>query len=199
MAALPSVTEDRLCLPCESRELTSSDNATRCHGLPFQMNDSGLLVIEAEHYDDASPNGSSDTWTEADDDAASGERMMEVTPNDGSSWTSDVAATSPSLVFNVNFTTTGTFTLSLRGESGSESSTSDSCFAGIDGVPLSAVFDFPQPDGYTWVGHTVEVTTEGAHTVTLWGREDGIRIDKIVVSRSGTLPTGTGPSESPRD
>jgi hypothetical protein len=39
----------------------------------------------------------------------------------------------------------------------------------------------------------------GLHTVTIWDREDGMEIDRIVLSTSAIAPTGTGPNESARN
>jgi hypothetical protein len=39
----------------------------------------------------------------------------------------------------------------------------------------------------------------GIKTVSVWAREDGFHMDKIVVNKSSTAPSGNGPSESMRN
>jgi hypothetical protein len=41
--------------------------------------------------------------------------------------------------------------------------------------------------------------TAGYHTLHVYMREDGVAIDKIVMSMDSAAPTGTGPVESPRE
>lgn len=44
---------------------------------------------------------------------------------------------------------------------------------------------------------TIEVSEVGAHTLHLWQREDGFRLDRILLTTdSGYNPTGDGPPES---
>jgi hypothetical protein len=44
---------------------------------------------------------------------------------------------------------------------------------------------------------TIEITEPGLHTLHLWQREDGLRVDRIVLTtNSGYNPTGDGPVES---
>ena len=48
-----------------------------------------------------------------------------------------------------------------------------------------------------WASKPVVVDSVGLHVVSVLAREDGFRVDKIVVNRSQTPPTGAGPDESP--
>jgi hypothetical protein len=44
---------------------------------------------------------------------------------------------------------------------------------------------------------TLDVTNTGIHTVSMWMREDGFLLDKLVLTMdSAFTPTGTGPAES---
>jgi hypothetical protein len=46
---------------------------------------------------------------------------------------------------------------------------------------------------------TFEVTSVGIHTFNLWMREDGLIVDKIVLTTNPDyVPTGDGPAENPR-
>ncbi|NJM14463.1 MAG: carbohydrate-binding protein [Bacteroidales bacterium] len=51
----------------------------------------------------------------------------------------------------------------------------------------------------TEAGLPVDITSPGAHVLNIWMREDGSNIDKIVVTTNASyVPSGNGPSESPR-
>jgi len=43
----------------------------------------------------------------------------------------------------------------------------------------------------------VNIPTTGEHTINIYGREDGVRVDKIVLTKDiDYTPTGDGPAES---
>ena len=53
---------------------------------------------------------------------------------------------------------------------------------------------------WVWKKLSVSMTSGQTHTVTLWAREMGIAIDKIVLVPTGTnVPSGSGPTETTRD
>ena len=83
----------------------------------------------------------------------------------------------------------------------------DSIHAGIDGTgPASADRISGFTTSLTWhkdtldgVVATIVVSSPGVHTFNLWMREDGFRVDKIVLTtNSGFTPSAAGPAESPR-
>ena len=44
------------------------------------------------------------------------------------------------------------------------------------------------------------VTTTGVHTINIWMREDGLMLDKLVLTRSTSYtPTGAGPAQSAKN
>ena len=44
---------------------------------------------------------------------------------------------------------------------------------------------------------TTNVTEAGLHTLHIWQREDGLRLDRILLTTDdGYIPTGEGPPES---
>jgi hypothetical protein len=135
-----------------------------------------------------------DSWTQAAAAPASGGQCMVVGPDNGHSWTTNVTTTSPRLDFKVNFTA-GTFFLHIRGDGSNGSN--DSCWGGRDGVLLTTVYDYPEVVN-SWAWRTVSLgsVTAGIHTINVWAREDGFRLDKIVINTSSTAPTGAGPAES---
>ncbi|EDM29187.1 hypothetical protein LNTAR_22394 [Lentisphaera araneosa HTCC2155] len=81
----------------------------------------------------------------------------------------------------------------------------DSLHAGLESPTTYGGAGFTNKSAtWTWVGEaaaarvTVEVPSSGIHTIRIWQREDGTRLDKIIVSNiSSYTPDGIGPPESP--
>ena len=166
----------------------------------------GQVVMQAENYDNKIARNSKDWVKETSISGASGGAYMTSLPNTGTSINTGYVTTSPELVYNVQVTTTGTYYVWVRGIG--PDANSDSLHAGIDGTgPVSADRIKGFTTSWVWsratmdsVPATLVISTPGLHTVHLWMREDGFRVDKILLrtSSSSTAPTGTGPAESPR-
>jgi hypothetical protein len=166
----------------------------------FQMS-GGQVVFEAENYTSTSANGSTDTWSPEATSGVSGGISMRVGPDTDNdpSWPSSVATTAPRMVYHINFTDTGTFQAYIRGNGEDNNDTDNSCWGGIDDVPVGSYYAYPvNASAWDWIAQPVSVSTMGVHTFTIWGREDGFRADKVVITK-GAAPTGNGPSESPRN
>ncbi len=159
----------------------------------------GQVVMEAENRDGA-VSGSGHSWTVSGFGQASGGNTMLAGPDNGTAITSNVAGSSPRLDFQVSFTTTGTWTMWIRGRSNTSTGyASDSCWGGIDNTVISSYFDFPENGSLAWVNKTFNVGSPGVHTVSLWMREDGFYADKILLTTNGGYtPSDNGPAESPR-
>jgi hypothetical protein len=171
------------------------DNAVVCRlpATPFELNE-GVVGIEAEDFHDATATELGDRWTTLSISGISGRACMEVGPDDGSSWTSDVAVTAPRLDYLVRFDEAGAFYVFARGDAGADSAgLSDSCFVGVDGVVMPALDFANQGNAWGWLGQRVQIDTAGVHTVSIYAREDGFRVDKLVISNSDVPPTGDGP------
>ncbi len=146
----------------------------------------GQVVARAINFDDARPNV--DSWTQAGD-------AMVLDPSDnGDVWLP--AGTGPRLSYRVNVTETGEFYLHVHATTGPNNG-SDSLFAGMDGVPLPAEYDYDSA-ATQWRTGLFDVNTTGLHTLDIWGREDGITVRKLVLNRSPSAPQGNGPGESLR-
>lgn len=196
MDKAPSKTTDRSCAPCEAPEIALEDNAAQCEAVAFQMA-AGQVAIEAEHYHALTPSADGHTWTLVVNDGTSGDQCLELTPDNDTAWTSSPATTAPRLDYSVNFTQTGTFYVFVRGDTGAKAvMTSDTCYAAIDGVATGTYTFVSVSNAWGWVSQTITVSTMGVHTLQILGREDGFRVDKIVVSATNTAPTGDGPAES---
>jgi subtilisin family serine protease len=170
---------------------------------------SGLVTMEAEHAQ-ARLSRSDHGWYERNGPLSItnfiGDSFMRVEPDAGDFWTSDYATTAPELQYVINFQTTGAYYVWVRARA--EDYAADSLHAGLDGVPLTTSDKISLPAGAGWVWTkatmdgpvaTINVATPGQHTLNIWAREDGLRLDRILLTTSSSyVPNDTGPAESPR-
>ncbi|MFZ5893929.1 MAG: hypothetical protein ACOY0T_22900 [Myxococcota bacterium] len=188
---------------CSGGVCTHPSNGS-CSSPAFQES-GGQVVMEGEHFSSTVARASH-TWDPLSDGASSGGQVMQANPNNGANINTGYTTGSPQLDYLVNFSTTGTYHVWVRG---SGVGTADrTVHAGIDGTgPTSS----DRISGFTstlsWRKSTLDgpvatinVTTPGLHTVNLWMREDGFRVDKIVLTTNASFtPSGAGPAESPRN
>ncbi len=168
----------------------------------------GIVSIEAENFYDNIARGSH-TWTmENLPEGFSGSACMHAGPDIGANIDTGYDINSPQLDYNVEFVKTGTHYIWIRGFK--TSGTDDSVHVGLDGRALSscdrlALWD--NDNQWQWSDTTMDsdpdpraafnVAITGIHTVNLWMREDGFRLDKIVITADPDyIPTGLGPQES---
>jgi len=169
---------------------------------PFQQDPGpdGIVSIEAENYDDNIERG--------------GIRWEEVGPTDGftgaagmqvlgtSFYNPGYSTQSPQLDYEINFDKTGTYYVWILAWAASGSD--DSCHVGLDGeeTPLSSNWSGGgnnwSNDRYPETGRAqFDVNTPGLHVLNIWVREDGLIIDKILLTiNPDYVPTGAGPPES---
>lgn len=159
---------------------------------------SGTVVMEAENYTLYDQNGSSHYWSAVSVGGISGGTGMQLLADFEYTWTPAATARdfAPLLSYDINFTSTGTFNVYIRGDDYNGVDDDNSCWAGIDGTPNGTHFAFvTSSNTWIWVSQQITVSTTGVHTFTVWGREDAFRFDKIVIT-TGSAPTGNGPAES---
>jgi lysophospholipase L1-like esterase len=191
--------QDNLALS-EDRTLTSPASDQ-----PTSEVANGQVVIEAEHPDSNVPRGGQGWTFEAAGSGFSGSGYLKALPNIGTVVDTGYVGTMPELVYNVQFPGPGTYYLWIRGSA--DSGGDDSIHAGLDGVGPDTARKISGFNSTLWVWKqnmvggipaTLTVPSAGLHTVHLWMREDGLRIDKILLrtSSSTTPPSGAGPSES---
>lgn len=184
---------------------------------PF-LQDSGadhLIVLEAEHAH-ANVAAGGTAWvltTESPGFAGSG--ALASLPNSGRNVNIDTTQ-APHLDFTVEFVTTGTHYIWVRGlgDSPPGPSANDSVNVGLDAT-LPATSDrigngWVAENGFVWANGTFEdpparfeVTTLGEHQINFWMREDGFIVDRILLTtnpdyRPGEPLTEVGPAESKR-
>jgi hypothetical protein len=163
--------------------------------------------VEAEHYDNKTTGQNGTGWeVVGPKDGFSGVLGMEVFDEDSNPTT--YVEESARLDYEINFVKTGTYYVWILAYA--PDSNSDSCHAGLDGEAIPTLVGLSGWDGdYEWNNDRMgtndrplfEVTTTGVHTFNIWMREDGLIIDKIVLSTNPDFTlTGSesGPPESER-
>lgn len=179
----------------------------------FQQDGKGMAVIEAEDYYAATKGADGHVWVPVTGRGGnSGGGYMAVLPDSGANYGSTMSqiTNGARLDFQVNFTAPGTNYLWLRGADALGAGNGDSVHAGIDGaVTVVQITGTPSftvaPPAWNWVGNIngdtrafVVVASTGIHTVSLWMREDGFSVDKLVLTTDPAFtPTDLGPAESP--
>jgi hypothetical protein len=166
----------------------------------FQEND-GQAVMEAEHFT-GQVNRANRTWlTQTVLSDFAGSSYLNIIPDAGLLFTTDYTSSSPELHYSLNFTTTGVYTVWIRGYA--PDGAGDSVYVGLDDHLATALTDF-EPRGWSWANQstqgspvTLEITEPGLHTLRIWQREDGLRLDRILLTTDSNLfPSGDGPLES---
>lgn len=166
----------------------------------------GQVVMQAESYDAKVPRNGGDWTRQTSQSGASGSAYMTALPDAGVNINTSYVTEAAELVYNVLFSATGTYYVWVRGAG--PNGNGDSLHAGIDGTgPASADRIQGFTTSWKWsrttmdtATATIQVATPGFHTIHLWMREDGFKVDKILLrtSSSSTAPSGTGPAQSPR-
>ena len=162
----------------------------------------GQVTMEAEHFT-ASAAGTGTaagiTWQESALLAGASGTTMQALPNLGIG--TDTQRNGPRLDFKVDFHTTGTYYvfLHLPTLSGAD----DSVNIGLDGALVAS--NLGNTSG-SWRWRTtnpatigLNIATPGVHTFTIWMREDGAVVDKIVLTTNPSFSlagTDLGPPES---
>ncbi len=164
----------------------------------------GIVSVEAENYDELIEQSGGTFELTGPKDDFTGVFGMEGTGG-GNAGTTGYAASNPHMNYLIEFVKTGTHYVWVRawGASGSD----DSCHVGLNGEENTTS---NRMDGwnanYTWSNDTMdnvpaffEVPTVGVHTLNVYQRENGLIIDKIVLTTNPDyVPTGDGPPESDR-
>ncbi|MGH7885830.1 MAG: InlB B-repeat-containing protein [Thermodesulfobacteriota bacterium] len=191
----------------QARSCTAAFNTIASGNGAFQET-GGLVVIEAENYFTRISRGGK-SWSERTTlSGFTGLAYMESTPDTGTSNNTNYSNLSTEMVYDVNFGTTGTYYVWIR--SNGPDLDGDSLHVGIDGAEntTSNRIQLDRTSSFTWkrtqMGGTsnarLTVGSSGVHEINIWMREDGSRVDKILLTTSSSfVPTGNGPSESARN
>ncbi|MCK6630236.1 MAG: DUF6531 domain-containing protein, partial [Anaerolineae bacterium] len=110
---------------------------------------------------------------------------------------------SPRAEYSIQFTTPGTYTVWLRGYPANAAG--DSVYVGTKNQIVGVTGFAPGQWGWaklnlsSGAAATLPLTTTGLVTVGLWMREDGLQIDRVLLTTdTNYIPTGFGPAESTR-
>ncbi|MBI3849261.1 MAG: hypothetical protein HY298_03065, partial [Verrucomicrobia bacterium] len=175
----------------------------------LQEDASGFAVVEAEDYDLQTPPTDPDAtvpsllfrFSDANPLPTkidySGDGYLHLTPNAGTA--PDQAAFVPRLDYQVSFTHTGTNYLWARGAA--MDTGADSCYFALD---LNQIVGLEWRisgfrNEWTWSRSATPliVPSVGLHTVSIWMREDGLYMDKLLLTTNEFYrPEDLGPAES---
>lgn len=172
---------------------------------PFQEQ-GGQVVFEAEHYANIISRSGHAWNTQTAVAGYVGSGFMRAEPNDGANIDTSYTTTSPELQYQVQFASTGTYYVWLRSEN--DAGTDDSVHVGLDGQAVSTADRMSLSTRLAWAWFqgtmdgpvaTLTIASAGQHTINVWMREDGFRLDRLLLTTSATfVPSGNGPAESPR-
>jgi len=169
----------------------------------------GIVSVEAEHYDNKTTGQSGSEWVMVGPTGNfTGAAGMQVADQTEGTNNTNYSVESPGLEFEVDFVKTGThyiWVLAWGPDGGS-----DACHAGLDGQELPSSDNLSGwQDNYQWSNAryqrtgapSFEVTTTGLHILNIWMCEDGLVVDKVVLTTTPNFtPSGSepGPPESTR-
>ncbi|GIK42475.1 MAG: hypothetical protein BroJett011_63080 [Chloroflexota bacterium] len=167
----------------------------------------GLLVIEAENFARRSSGTTHDWLLKTGQAGYTGTSYLQPLPDIDTLYPSEAISSSPQVDYPLYFTTPGTYTVWLRGFPANAAG--DSVHGGLAPSATPSDLQLISMTGFTirnwnWANAstnseqaTLVVSTPGPYTLTLWMREDGLRLDRLLLSTDPTyLPSGDGPAES---
>ena len=165
----------------------------------FVPNANGLIVFEAEHYQRNQPGPCGTRWQLDRSGKHSGEGMMAALPNASVRIDVKNAKYSPRLDYKVMLEK-GTYYVWVSGDCPDDKS--DSIFVGLNlgiwnmnkgnGTALAR-----KKHGWQRIPEEMKVLRKGSNVINIWIREDGVRIDKIILTRNkGFKPSDLGPKET---
>lgn len=176
-----------------------------------------MVVMEAEHFSENIPNGLVEWFSVQEPADYSGDGAMMAVSDKSFGPAAEALAGAAKMVYKVNFTQTGTHYVWARASALSGSD--DSYHLGIgDSIPVSGTFiNWEQSTGakdgsWDWILWTngkdgpqcsVEIPEPGVHEIVVYIRENGFRIDKLVMTKNawsdglGYVPDELGPDETP--
>ena len=160
----------------------------------------GQIVLEVEQFSyKTGPNNG--TWqNQAILDGYVGSGYLSALPDIDQIFTTPYTTSNPELHYAINFSTTGTYYIWLRGYA--PNAAGDSIYLNLDNQSVTTLTGFI-PRVWSWAGKpdnaqgipvTVEVMTPGLHILHIWQREDGLRLDQILLTTNGSYnPNDGGP------
>jgi hypothetical protein len=169
----------------------------------------GQVVMEAENFWTNDRHGAPTAWWAPGTalPGFAGSAYMEAMDTAYTRFPSNYASTSPELRYAILFSQPGTYRVWIRGLSGHTDY--DSCHVNLNAIERDESFAqrfTVDASNFLWAGDTrsqgpqqVVVANAGLQFLSIWIRESGQIIDKIILTRNtGFTPSGAGPAESER-
>lgn len=157
----------------------------------------GLLCIEAENYSKSFEAADGHHWAKVKTPKNASEGIsVAALPESWVIHKTDFMEYSPRMEYSVKMTKTGTHYVWIRANA--PKNTSNSLHIGLNNKTLS-LDGFDPKKKWIWKrAGTLNVAAPGQRVITVWMRESGIAVDKIVLSTDKSFkPTRKGPRESP--
>jgi hypothetical protein len=142
-------------------------------------------------------------WRQVAAASSSGGSAVKSLPNTEVNYNTDYVSLSPRLDYTVNFSEAGDYYIWVRGVG--SSSKDDSLHMGLNGqadARADRITGFPKY--MSWSNETMDgrpamlqVQQAGVQTLNVWMREDGMVIDKIVLTRDSSLDPADYGAEGP--
>jgi hypothetical protein len=182
---------------------------SQSHRLTFEpayfQESGGQVVMEAEHFTWNLELSQHNWISQTTLSGFIGPAYLSALPDTDLQFTANYTQTSPELQYAVNFTTTGTYNVWIRGYA--PNGAGDSVYIALDNqTPLTpTVLTGFSPAQWGWAARnstssnpvTFEISEPGLHTLHIWQREDGPRLDRILLTSDNHYnPTDSGPPES---
>lgn len=146
------------------------------------------FVIEAEAYS-STTMPLAYQWTSVADEAGySGVSFMQCLPNDGTfcPTAANVPTCSASLVYQIEIAQPGAYFFHAR--TLGRTTADDSIWYGVDGVLDLNAMVLPNDGAWHWTTGDSFNLGAGAHTLQVWEREVGARLDALALTSSSTPP-----------
>jgi hypothetical protein len=156
----------------------------------------GLLVFDAEHFESSTPSATHQWDLVTTPAGFAGEGAMLAAPDDGERAAIEQLAESPRMDYAMVLSGAGEYFFWYR--SSATDVGGDSFYAAV-GSESAVQCGTESNASYAWRRGTITVREAGLQTLRVWMREDGLTLDKFILTAdSNLLPTGIGPPESPR-
>jgi len=157
------------------------------------------VVMDAENANSRTAGGGKN-WTNITLSGASGaasDNAIQALANSGTTASAPGTGT-PRADYQIVVPSGSASTFYVHVRANGPSGSDDSIYISVNGS-TSTYQSFTTTGALGWKRANNTITLPaGTQTLTLWMREDGTILDKIVINTSTTLPTGTGPMESAR-
>ena len=159
-----------------------------------------LLSIEAESFTSKTMNEGEHDWVVIERHGGSGNRALQSMPNNEVCLETNFMTQGPRADYLIDLQGDGQHFVWVRGRP--PNTGSDSLWIGFGGGDILDLH-WGTMNEWEWRSKPLAVSATGIQTLSVWMREDGMIIDKIVLTPNtdfdpATFANGEGPPESPR-